>query len=134
MDKVVTNNLNNYKYQINEAINSDPTFDTSGFNLSINTSYPLPVLTVSLRRRKKHIAKIVSGLTCLWDNGTTDSMIKRRHIKNYERNMQSNKVEYSTAAGMNCTTYDVKVKFCMLELSSSKIINNFFHDDKYNTT
>ena len=41
--------------------------------------------------------------------------------------MRSNKVEYSTAAGVYCTTYDVKVTFYMLEFSSSKISNHWFH-------
>ena len=43
--------------------------------------------------------------------------------------MRSNKVEYSTSAGMYFTTYDVKVHFCMPEISSSKIINHRFHVD-----
>ena len=41
--------------------------------------------------------------------------------------MGSNKVEYSTAAGVYFTTYDVKVPFCMPEFSISKIINHRFH-------
>ena len=43
--------------------------------------------------------------------------------------MPSNKVEYITAAGMYCTTHDIKVPFFMPELSSSKIINHRFHVD-----
>ena len=43
--------------------------------------------------------------------------------------MRYNKVEYKTVAGMYCTTHDVKVPFCMPELSSSKIINHRFHVD-----
>ena len=45
--------------------------------------------------------------------------------------MCSNKVEYSTAAGVYCTTHDVKVPFCMPELSRSKIINHCFHVDNH---
>ena len=67
LDLVVTDKLNIYKDQINEAINSDPAFDNSSFNLSSGTSDPLPVVTVSLRGGKKHIATTVAGLTCLWD-------------------------------------------------------------------
>ena len=48
LDHVVTKNLNTNKDQSNEAINSDPTFDTSNFNLSIGTSDPLPLVTVSI--------------------------------------------------------------------------------------
>ena len=53
----------------------------------------------------------VSGLTCLWDNGDTNSMIKILHTNHYECKMRSNKVEYITAAGMYCTTHYVKVPF-----------------------
>ena len=44
--------------------------------------------------------------------------------------MRYNKVEYSTATGVYCTTHDVKVLFCMPELSSIKIIHHRFHVDK----
>ena len=54
-------------------------------------------------------------------------MIKRKHTKYYEGKMQSNKVYYSTAAGVYCTTHDVKVPFFMPEFSSSKIINHRLH-------
>ena len=63
LDHVVTENLNNYKDQSNEAINSDPKFDTS--SLSSGTSNPLPVVTVFLRGGKKHKATTVAGITCL---------------------------------------------------------------------
>ena len=48
LDNVVTDNLNKNKGKINEAINNEPTFGTSSFNLSSGTSDPLPVVTVSL--------------------------------------------------------------------------------------
>ena len=113
LDHVVTDNLNNNKYQSNESINSDPTFDTGNFNLYSGASDPLPVLTVSLRGGKKNIAMTVAGLTCLLDSGATNSMIKIQHTKHYERKIRSNKVEYSTAAGVHCKTRDVKVPFFM---------------------
>ena len=97
---VVTDNLNNYKYQSNESINNEQTFDTSSFNLSSSTSDPLPVVTIYLRRGKKNIATTAACLTRLWYSGVTNRMIKIRHTKNYERKMRSNKVEYSTASGM----------------------------------
>ena len=56
-------------------------------------------------------------------------MIKRRHTKHYECKMWSNRVEYSTANGVYCTTHDVKVPFCIPELSSSKINNRCIHVD-----
>ena len=127
---VVTDNLNNYKYQSNEAIKSYPKFDNSSFNLSRGTSYPLPVITVSLRGGNKHRATTVAGLTCMWDKRATNNIIKIRHPKHYVHKMRYNKVEYSTAAGVYFATHDVKVHFFMLEFSSSKIINHRFHVGK----
>ena len=63
MDQVVTDNLKNYKDQINESINSDLTFYTSSFNLSRGTGNPIPVVTISLLGGKKHRATPVAGLT-----------------------------------------------------------------------
>ena len=113
LDHVVTNNLRNYKDQSNQAINSDPTFDTSSFNLSINTSNLLPVVTVFLQGGKKHRSTTVAGLECLRGIGSTNRMIKRRHTKHYERKMRCNKVEYSTADGFYCNAHYVKVPFCI---------------------
>ena len=109
----MTKNLNTTKDKLNEAINNDPTFGTNSFNLSIVTSNPLPVVTVSLRVGKKHRATNFSGLTCLWGSGATYSMIKMKHTKHYERNMWYNKVAYITDNDVYCTTHDVKVPFCM---------------------
>ena len=113
LDHVVTDNLKNDKDWSNEEMNSDPTFDTRSFNLSRGTSNPLPVITVSLQVGNKHRATTVAGLTCWWGSGDTNRMIKRIHTNHYECNMQSNKVEYSTATGVYFTTHDVKVPFCM---------------------
>ena len=66
----------------------------------------------------------------MWDSGDIDSMIKIKHTRYYELNMRPNKVEYSIAAGVYCTTHDVKVPFCMPEFSSSKIINQCFNVNK----
>ena len=41
--------------------------------------------------------------------------------------MRSNKVEYSTAAGVYFTAHEVKVPFCMPYFSSTNIINHIFH-------
>ena len=127
MDHVVTDNIETKKYQPNKSIKNEPTFHTSTFNSYSETRYPLTVVTVTLRGDKKNVATTVDGLTCLWDSGATDSMINRKHTKDYERNMRSNKVEYITAAGIYCTAHDAKGTVCMSEFSSSKIINHLFH-------
>ena len=123
----MTDNIKDYDDQYNDAIDNEPTLDNISLNLSIGTIDPLPVVTVYLQGGKKHRSTVVAGLTCLWDSGANGSMIKRRHTKHYERKMRSNRVEYSTAAGVYCTTYDVKVTFCMPEFSGRKIINHHFH-------
>ena len=130
LDHVVTDNLQNYKYQSNETINSEPTFDTSSFNLSSGNIDPLPFVTFSLQGGNKHRATHVASITCLWDSGATNSkMIKRRHTNHYECKIRSKRVDYSTASGMYCTTHYVKVPFCMTEFSSRKIINHLFQVD-----
>ena len=126
LDRIVNNNLRTNKDQHNDAVENEPKFDNS-FNLSSGTRDPLPVVTVSLRGGKKQRAMAVAGLTCLLDRGATNSMIKIIHTKYYELKMRSNKVKYSTSAGLYYTTHDVKVNFCMSEFSSRKIIEHRFH-------
>ena len=126
----MTDNIKTNKDQHNDVIENEPNFDGS-FNLSRRTKDPLPVVTIRLRGVRKHRATTVDGLTCLWIIGATNRMIKIRHTKYYGHKMQSNKVEYSTAAGLYCTAYDVKGTFYIPEFSSSKIIEHRFHVDNY---
>ena len=65
LDHVVTDILNKNKDKINEAINNQPTFDTSNFNLSRGTSNLLPVVIVSLQVGNKHRETTVSGINML---------------------------------------------------------------------
>ena len=60
-------------------------------------------------------------------------MVKRKHTKYYELKMRSNKLKYSAATGLHCTTHDVRVTFFVLDLSSSNIIEHLFHvnNDKF---
>ena len=82
IDQVVTNNLKTPKYQLNEAIDNELTFDINNFNLYSGTNDPLTVVTVFLREGKKHGATTDDGLTSLWDSRATDSTLKRKHTKN----------------------------------------------------
>ena len=119
LDHVVTNNIKNK----NKC--HDPKFDNK-FSLSGWTKYPLPVVTVSLRKGNKHRADIIYGLTFICNSEDTNSMIKRRHAKPYECKVHSNKAECSTAARSYCTTHDAKVPFCMPYFSSSNMILQHF--------
>ena len=126
MDKVVTDNKNKTKNQRNEAIENETKFDNT-FNLSIRNKDPLTLVTFIIQGGKKQGATTVDGLTCLWDGGYTNSMIKIRHTKYYGIKMRYNKVEYSTAAGLYCTTHDVKVHLCMPDFSCRNIFDRPFH-------
>ena len=111
LDHVVTNNVMTNKYQLNEAIYNEPKFYTNRFNSYSGTRDPLPVVTFTLRGGKKHGATNVSDITFLCYSVSTNSIIKIKQPKYYEINMWSNKVDNSTAAGVYCTTHDVKVSF-----------------------
>ena len=92
MDHVVTENIKTNKYQHNDAVYNEPTFDTNSFNLSSGTKNSIPAVIVSLQGGKKNESTTVDGLTFFWDIGDTKSMIKRIHTKYYEHKMWSNKV------------------------------------------
>ena len=124
LDHVVKNNTNTNKDQLNDAICNQLTFDTKSFNSSSGTRDTLPVVTITLQGGKKHRAMTVAGLTCFWDSGATEIRINIKHTKYNERNIWSNKVEYSTANGVYCKTHDAKVPFCIPEFSIRKVINN----------
>ena len=121
----MNDNININKNQHNDAIEYDPKFDNK-FSLSRKNKDPISVVTVSLIGGKKQSVAIITGLTCLWYSRATNIMIKRQHTKPYERNICSNKVEYSTAVGPYCITHDVKVPFCIPEFSIRKIILHYF--------
>ena len=72
---IVNNNIKTNKNQRNDAIENEPKFDHT-FILSGCTKDPVPVVTVILQVGKKQRAMTVSRITCLWDSGATDSMIK----------------------------------------------------------
>ena len=128
LDHVVTNNIK-IKDQCNDSIAYDPNFGNK-FGLSSNSNMDtLPLVTVTLRGGNKNRVDRISGLTCLWYSGATDSIIKKKHTRPYERIMNSNKVEYSMVAGPYFMIHNVKMPFCMPDFSSSKIILHHFHFD-----
>ena len=106
----MTYNIKNNKNQQKFAIENELKFDKK-ISLYSATKDPLPVVTVRLRGGKKQKETIIAEFTCLWDSGATNIMIKRKHTEHYDLIMRSNTVEYSTSAGLYCTTHDVKVAF-----------------------
>ena len=109
LDHVVTNNLKKNKDRSNEAINNEPTFDTSNFNLSSSNSNPLPVVTVYLRRINKHRETTVSCITCLWDSGATNTMINRQTLR--IMNSICGIIKYSIVQPMACTVRPMMLKY-----------------------
>ena len=107
---VVTNSIKKNKNKHNGATEDEPKSDNM-FSLSSGNKEPIPEVIVILRGGKKHRATMVAGLTCLWDIESTGSKIKIKYTKYYERRMRSNKEEYSTAAGLYCTTHNIKMTF-----------------------
>ena len=85
------------KDQFNYAIAYNPRFYNKLILSSEPIRDPLPVLTVKLKGMNKNKANIIDVLTCLYDSGSNDSMIKRKYKIPYDHRMISNKVEYSTA-------------------------------------
>ena len=80
MFHVVKNNIKKYKDQHNDNIENDLDFDSS-FNLPSRTKYPLLLVTDSLKGGRKNKTRADAGLTCLYNSGATNMMIKIRLIK-----------------------------------------------------
>ena len=54
LDHAVTDNMKTNKYQLNEDIYNELTFENSSFNSSSGARDPLLVVTITLRGGKKH--------------------------------------------------------------------------------
>ena len=64
------------KNQCNDAIEYEPKLDNK-FSLSSGPNKDtLPVVTVRIRAGKKNRENIIAVLTCLWDSGATNIIIK----------------------------------------------------------
>ena len=72
MDHILTENIKANKYQHNDAIENETTFDTNSFNLSSRTKHPLQLLTVRILGGKKYRSANVDGIKLLWDRRATD--------------------------------------------------------------
>ena len=90
----MNDNIKNNNNKCNDAIEYDPKFDNI-FILSSGTKYPLAVATEIFRGGRKQGATTIAGLTCLWDSGSINSIIKRQHTKHDKRKTRSNKIESS---------------------------------------
>ena len=56
-----------------------------------------PILSVDIRKGKKARDIHVAGLSCLWDTGASDSMIKKSFVRKFQEDFRKNKQQYDTA-------------------------------------
>ena len=121
LDKIINNDLKNENlmYDVHNKLKFS--------NQSNNFKLPTPVTTISVCKGKNLRGIHVSGLTCLWDSGASDSMIKKSYVRKLQEKFRKNKQEYDTAAGIYTSNYDVKVDFMLTEFSTSKLITHRFH-------
>ena len=127
MDHIVSTNIKTN--QVDDAVDNELKFD--GIN-SLSNNYvqdPLPMVTISLRVSKKSRQTLNSGLTLLWQIGSTDIMIKPNNVNPNNSKLRANKFQYNMAFGPYKTTHDVKVLFIMPQFSNRKIITHRFHID-----
>ena len=86
-------------------------------------------MVISFGGGKNYIHNLKSGLTCLRGSGSTNSMIKSKHMNNYNSKLMANKFKYSMTFGPYKTTNDVKVPFSVLYFDIRKLITHCFHID-----
>ena len=89
--------------------------------------------TVDILKGKKAREIHVAGLSCLWDGGASDSMVKRSYVRKFKDKFKHNPQIYDTAAGEYTSEYEVKINFTMPEFSGSKIIKHKFQVDNEDT-
>ena len=79
---VLITNINHN--QVNDAIYNELKFDGSNNLVNNTVEDSLTILTIMLRGGKYSRQTFKSGLTCLYNSGATDSMIKLMHIHIYK--------------------------------------------------
>ena len=109
---IVNSNLKEIN-QINGGIELELKFYSNSKWSIFTNKYPLLVVTVRFIIGNEYRSTVVSRITYMWDRGSTNIMIKRKHTKPYERNLRSNQVEYITDAGSYFTPDYVKLTFCV---------------------
>ena len=115
--------------QVDDVVDNELKFDSSNSLATNNVQNNLPMVNLRLRVGKKYIQTLNSGLTLLWDIGSTYIIIKIKHINPYNSKLRAKKVKYINSSGPYKTTHDVKVPFSMTEFSNKRIITHRFHID-----
>ena len=131
MDKVIDDNQNT-KLKNPNHINEIRFSSSNDIDTTIplrNKELPIPVTTVDILKGKKAREIHVAGLSCLWDGGASDSMVKKSYVRKFRDKFKHNLQVYDTAAGEYTSEYEVKINFTMPEFSGSKIIKHKFQVD-----
>jgi hypothetical protein len=87
------------------------------------------VIAVDILKGKKAREIHVAGLTCLWDGGASDSMVKKSYVRKFREKFKRNVQVYDTAAGEYVSDYQCKLNITFPEFSGSKIIKHTFQVD-----
>ena len=82
LDKIINNDLKNEKLMYD--IHNELKFSAQSDNFKL----PIPITTLRVCKGKKLRGIHVTGLTCLWDSGASDSMIKKLMIINFEKSLE----------------------------------------------
>ena len=132
---VLSNNKNNNKVNILHF--NDMKFD---YNYSLSgeiVSKRQPVETLSPREYKRSTRIMHMDWYVYW-KVVPMIQLTRKYIQKHPRKNSPNKLYYSTVSGMYFTTYDVKLKIYIMELSGSKvtlhrwrfIMSNLWHNNR----
>ena len=112
-------------HKLNDIINNKLKYDISNSIFNNPLEDPLPIVTIRTRGEKKSRHTLNSGLTCVWDSGSTEIMINLKHINYYKSKLRANKVEYSTDIVTYKTKHGVNVPFIIKEFCVPFIITDF---------
>ena len=130
MDKVIDDNKNtNLKNPKYNEIRFSSSNDIDTTIPLRDTELPIPVTTVDILKGKKVREIHGAWLSCLWDGGASDSMVKKSYVRKFRDKFKHNLQVYDTAAGKYTSEYEVKINFTMPEFSGSKIIKHKFQVD-----
>ena len=112
IDKLISKSLLNNDL-INDVHNNELKLQSSkGKEKSI--LLPCPIISVDIRKGKKARDIHVARLSCLWDTGASDSMVKKSFVCKFQEDFHRNKQQHDTAGG----TYVYIKLWC----------KNWFHD------
>ncbi len=135
MDKVINMLMKESKSNSNDSFTNDVREELM-FKFSfddINSDGNLPVaITINVHKDKKAREIHAAGLTLLWDDGASHSIINYSYVKRkFKSKFRRNEtIYYDTAGGEYKTKYGIKIDFTVPEFCSSKVICHRFHADQ----